>query len=164
LTYEYARESHNIRLATRIAIAVFSTPAKGCGIRDPVREPNFVLKNRVARNSAMFQNSMPCPGTTCVTNGEFDPGQKSLCLQPVPLAPRLCPVKELWEASPTPISPRNTTRCGVVTDIGVRDPSYNEFLGKALAPPVFCKRDWNTFENARACTSLHKIIGALFEM
>jgi hypothetical protein len=46
-------------------------------------------------------------------------------------AETLRPIKDLWEASPTPISRRNTTCCGVVTYIGVRDPSHNEVLGKA---------------------------------
>jgi hypothetical protein len=44
------------------------------------------------------------------------------------------PKKKLWEASPTPISRRNTMRCGVATDIGIKDPSHKDYLGKAATP------------------------------
>src|SRR3954466_8936579 len=48
--------------------------------------------------------------------------------------PRLCPIKELWEASPTPILHCNTMRCSVATISGSEIPPTNIFGQKHPAP------------------------------
>ena len=58
--------------------------------------------------------------------------------EPVPRSDGLCPISRVWEASPTPISHCHTIRCVLAADIGVRDPSHNEFLGKARSDGYIC--------------------------
>jgi hypothetical protein len=38
----------------------------------------------------------------------------------------------IWEASPTPFPLNNTMRCVAATEIGIRDPLPQDYLGKAV--------------------------------